>query len=113
MSAYVEGRYAHAASMLEAALSAGVDSLPAQFFHATSLLMLGHAGDAAAGYERVISQGDSPYLPEAHYYRAKVLLQLGRPDDALADLDAARILGGIVGGRADALADSVHRWLER
>jgi tetratricopeptide (TPR) repeat protein len=113
MRAYVEQRYGDAASTLTAALAAGVDSIPADFFRATSLLMLDHADSAAAGYARVIEQGASPYRVEAHFYRAKALLRLDRPRDALVELEAAGAGNGEISTEARALADSVRQWLAR
>lgn len=113
MDAYVQARFGEAEGLLGAALAASVDSVPALFFRATSLLMLGRPDDALDVYAAVIRQGGTPYLPEAHFYRAKALLQLGRPREALEDLDAASTSGGTVAQQAGALADSVRQWVER
>ena len=109
MAAYAAERYSEAAPALRAALRAGVDSAPAEFFLASSVLMSGEAEDAATGFGRVIALGDTPYRPEAHFYRAKALLRLGRTSEALADLRRAAALPGVIGTHANALADSVQR----
>ena len=109
MAAYAAERYAEAAPVLHAALRAGVDSAPAEFFLAASVLMSGDAEAAATGFGRVIALGDTPYRPEAHFYRAKALLRLGRIAEALADLRSAAALPGVIGTHAHALADSVQR----
>jgi tetratricopeptide (TPR) repeat protein len=108
MTAYVARRYDDAASGLRAALAAGVDSVPATFFMASANLMAGHAREAAAAYARVIAAGPlaAGYLAEAHYYRARALLQLGRRDDALKEL-AAVDRDSDRGAAAAALSDSI------
>lgn len=113
MQAYVEQRYRAAASTLAEALVRGTDSVPAEFFRATSLLMLDEPDSAAAAYARVIERGESPYRAEAHFYRAKALLRLDRPRDAVSELEAAGAEGREISIQARALADSVRQWLER
>jgi tetratricopeptide (TPR) repeat protein len=109
MAAYGSQHYDQAVRDLDAALRAGVDAPPAEFFRAASLLMLGHDARAADGFERVVALGETPYLPEARYYLAKALIRLGRGSDA------ARALGQIRSGApeltrtAAALADSLAR----
>jgi tetratricopeptide (TPR) repeat protein len=109
MASYAAERYSEAAPALRAALRAGVDSAPAEFFLAASVLMRGDPEEAEAGFARVIALGDTPYRPEAHFYRAKALLRLGRRTEALADLRSAAALEGIIADQARALADSVQR----
>jgi tetratricopeptide (TPR) repeat protein len=114
MTAYVARRYDDAASGLRAALAAGVDTIPATFFMASAHLMGGHPREAAETYARLIAVGAnaSAYLPEAHYYRARALLQLGRGDDALKELSAVS-RDSDRGAAAAALADSVTQVLRR
>lgn len=107
MEAYETRRYAEAAAGLERAIAAGVDAAPAEFFRASSLLMLDRPADAAESYRRVISLGETPYLTESHYYLAKALLRLGRSSQARDELARAAARGGEVGAQASALADSV------
>lgn len=109
MAAYAAERYSEAAPALRAALRAGVDSAPAEFFLAASVLMSGDAKEAETGFGRVIALGDTPYRPEAHFYRAKALLRLGRSTEAVTDLRSAAALEGVIGPHAHALADSVQR----
>ncbi len=109
MQDYTGEQYGRAAEGLRAALAAGVDPAPAEFFLASSLLMTGKASEAASGYAKVIALGDTPYLAEAHFYRAKALLRLGQAAAALAELRQAAGLGGVIGGYARALGDSVER----
>ncbi len=115
MDAYVARRYDAAASGLKAALAAGVDSVPARFFLASAELMSGRPREAAGDFARVIAAGAvaAPYLPEAYMYRAKALLQLGRPGKALAELEHVKPLGDLDGAAARALADSVREVLRR
>jgi tetratricopeptide (TPR) repeat protein len=109
MTDYVAERYAEAAAGLRTALSAGVDSAPAEFFLGASLLMTAHPAEAAASFGKVIAGGETPYLAEAHFYRAKALLRGGQAAAALADLRDAARLGGVIGGYARALSDSIAR----
>jgi len=109
MASYAAERYSEAAPALRAALRAGVDSAPAEFFLAASALMSRQAEDAATGFARVIALGDTPYRSEAYFYRGKALLRLGRAAEALADLRSAAALEGVIGGQARALADTVQR----
>ena len=109
MTAYVSERFDQAVPALRVALAAGVDPAPAEFFLGSSLLMTKHAAEAAAEFAKVIALGDTPYLAEAHFYRAKALLRLGRTAEARAELGDATRLGGVIGGYARALADSVER----
>lgn len=113
MDAYVTQHYDVAAAGLRAALAAGVDTVPAEFFLAAAELMRGGARAAADGFARVLASGAAaaPYLPEAHAYRARALLQLGRGGDALRELEAVVPLGGSDSVAAVALADSVREAL--
>jgi predicted Zn-dependent protease len=114
MTAYGAHRYDAAASGLRAALAAGVDSVPAEFFLASAELMDGHPQAAADTYARVIAVGSAAagYLPEAHLYRGRALLQLGRTQDAVAELKAVDA-SDPASAKAAALLDSVTRVLKR
>ena len=113
MDRYSAARYDEAAAGLESALAAGVDSAPAEFFLGASLLMEDRLRDAADAFERVIALGDTPYLAEAHYYLAKALLRLGRPQEANDHLRTAADGRGELSESATALADSVEELLQR
>ena len=112
MTAYGARDYVAAAVALRGAVAAGVDSVPATFWLASANLMSGDARAAEGGYARVIAAGRiaSPYLAEAHLLRARALLQLGRGEDALAEL---ALVEGERQGAAAALSDSVTRVLQR
>lgn len=112
MAAYDAGRYAVAVTDLDAALAAGVDAAPAEFFRAASLLLAGAPRPAVDGFRRVLSLGDTPYRPEARFYLAKALLQLGEGAAAVAQL---RLVAADdeLGRHARALADSVEVVLPR
>ena len=109
MTDYVGERYEAAATGLRAALSAGVAAAPAEFFLGASLLMTAHPAEASASFGKVIAAGDTPYLAEAHFYRAKALLRQGQTAAARADLRDAARLGSVIGGYARALDDSIAR----
>ena len=108
MSAYLAGEYSVAATGLEAAVEAGAGPVPAEFFRGASLLMLDRPADAEQAFSAVIDAGDSPYLAEAHFYRAKALLSQGRVDEAQVDLAATSESDGEIAASAKALADSVE-----
>jgi hypothetical protein len=110
MDAYAQRRYSAAAVALRAALTAGQDSVPAQFFLAASLLLDNRASEAADEFRHVLAYGDTPYRAEARYYLAKALLRLGRANDARAELGRLSPADGVVHDMAKALDDSVaHR----
>ncbi|NNM04165.1 MAG: hypothetical protein HKO65_03600, partial [Gemmatimonadetes bacterium] len=77
MRSYMADEFFDAAVGLRQALDAGADPIPAQFFRGASLLMLDRPQEAAEAFGVIISLGRSPYVAEAHYYRAKSLLRLG------------------------------------
>lgn len=87
MRAYTAARYADAETDLRAARVAGVEGPAATFFLGASHLMLGDASSAADEFARVIAMGQTPYLAEAHYYRAKALLRLDQFSDAVTELE--------------------------
>jgi len=109
MTAYTAERFDQASSQLRAAIAAGVDSAPAEFFLGASYLMTGRPKEASASFASVVALGDTPYLAEAHFYRAKALLRLGETRAALDELKQAGALGGVIGGYARALTDSIER----
>jgi anti-sigma factor RsiW len=108
MAAYAARQYDAAAAGLGAALAAGVDSVPAEFFRAASLLMTKRNEDAAAGFTRVIALGESPYLPESRYYLAKALLRRGLAREAVRRLHEIGVANRELHILATALADSIE-----
>jgi hypothetical protein len=108
MLRYIADEFGGAAEGLEEALEAGAGPLPAQFFLGSSLLMLDRSRAAAEAFGAVIRAGDSPYLPEAHYYRGKALLRMGEVGPALSDLRIAAAFPGEISDQARALADSLE-----
>ena len=113
MAAYDAGRYDAAAAGLRAALAAGADSAPAEFFMASALLMQNRPSEAAESYARVVGLGDTPYLGEAHLYRAKALLRQGRAEIAVQDLRAVAPSANPISRWALALADSIEGRIQR
>jgi TolA-binding protein len=89
MRLYAAGDYAGAAPGLRAAADLKPDAPRAWFFLAACELLRGNADAAAAGLERTIQLGDSPYLEEAHFYLAKARLRQGRMNEARAELQRA------------------------
>jgi tetratricopeptide (TPR) repeat protein len=113
MRAYNAQAYKTAAAGLEAALAQGADSASSQFFLGAALLMQQKAGEAEQAFARVIAAGDPSYTGEARLFRAKALLLLGRPTDAVKELRAVTSPSDAVTAWANALADSVEGRLRR
>lgn len=113
MQAYAEGDYATSAAGLDRALANGADSTPALFFLGASRLLTGQQAAAEDAFRRVVALGDTPYLPEAHYYLAKAFLQQGERDAALRELRSAATGDSAVAASAAALSDSLSRLLTR
>ena len=107
MDSYAKRHYSGAVEGLRAALAAGQDTVPAQFFLATSLLLDDRPSEAIDTFQRVLAQGETPYRAEARYYRAKALLRVGRAADAQAELARLTRADGVVYDMGRALADSV------
>jgi len=114
MRAYTDARYADAVTALRSAQAAGVEGAATPFFLGASLLMLDDASTAVAEFARVIAMGQTPYLAEAHYYRAKALLRLNEPSEAVAELDRSIRAGeDPIKSAAQSLRDSLRVLRER
>ena len=103
MTAYVHGRYRQAVRLL-AAVPAEEATPGLRFYLGVATLLSGMPEDAARRLAEV--PAESPYAAEAHFYRAKAWLRLGRADSALAQLAEVPNTAAI-GTHAAALADSV------
>jgi TolA-binding protein len=110
MSQYVARDYAAAIATLRQARTAGASVAPLSFFLGASLLETGAPEAAADAFADVIEQGESPYLAEARYYRAKSLLQRGDVNAAAAEL---RSIHGDSGAIAESAAALLTRIVER
>jgi tetratricopeptide (TPR) repeat protein len=111
MADYLAGDFEAAVVGLGAALTAGIEPAPAEFFRGASLLMLDRPEEATGAFDAVVAAGESPYLAEAHFYRAKALLRLGRAADAQNSLEASAAVAGrgsAVAASARALSDSLE-----
>lgn len=86
MRRYVDGDYPGAIPGLQAAADLKPDAPQTAFFLAVCRLLAGQTDPAAAGLERTIALGDSPYLEEAHFYLAKARLRQGRVAAARGEL---------------------------
>jgi TolA-binding protein len=113
MASYAAGAYERAERGLRAALAAGVDTVPVEFFRGASLLMLGRPREATVAFEHVIAAGPSAYVDEARYYRAKSLLAQGQHAAALIELRLLQRSPSDAAAAAGRLADSVEARLKR
>ena len=113
MYLYASQRYGDAATGLRAALAAGQDSVPTEFFLGVSELLSGDARRAAATLSHVVAKGDTPYLVEAQLYEAKALLRLGRGQDALVVLAQTKPTDPVFAATFVAFADSITRTIAR
>lgn len=113
MKEYSAGHYVVATRGLQAALAAGQDSIPTEFFIGASELFGGDARNAAPAFARVMSLGESPYRDEAQWYEAKALLRLGRSAEAIAALAAYTPADPAMGARFSALTDSIKQAVAR
>ena len=113
MNSYAQHRYGAAIAGLRTALAAGQDSVPVQFFLATSLLLESRPTEAIVGFDKVLAHGMTPYQSEATYYRAKALIRVARADDALSALARLTPTDGVVYEIGQALADSVRHVVAR
>jgi hypothetical protein len=113
MKQYAARHFDNAANGLRAALAAGQDSIPTEFFLGASLLFTGDASAAADAFDAVVAQGDSPYFDEAQLYEAKALLRLGRGRDALDVLARHTPADPAAIAKLTTFADSVKRAVAR
>jgi hypothetical protein len=113
MNDYASRHYAAAAEGLRAALAAGEDSVPTEFFLGATLLMSDDAKGAAAAFDRVIAKGDTPYLDEAQLYQAKALLRLGRGREARDVIARHKPSDPVLAGILSALSDSIEKLTSR
>lgn len=113
MAAYVSEDYPRAERTLRSALAGGVDSAAAGFFVGASVLMQSRHAEAAELFGDVVARGDTPFLAESRFYRAKALLRGRRYSEALAELRALASIEHELAEPATALADSVAAIIRR
>ena len=113
MSAYAVENFGVAERDLRAALSAGIEPAPAEFFLAAALLMQDRPAEAAELYRRIVGYGDTPYLAEARYYGAKALLRQGAGTEASRELRLLADTDHEMAPAASALLDSVEAAVRR
>lgn len=113
MAAYVAEDYRRAEQALRAALAGSVDPAAGGFFLAASVLLQNRNAEAAGLFARVIAQGDTPFLAEARFYRAKALLRSERDSEAVTELRALASSDHELAAPAAALADSIEAIIRR
>jgi tetratricopeptide (TPR) repeat protein len=94
MERYQQGRYAAAAGVLLEASSIDPEAPHILFFLGISQLLAGQTDQAIDTLGKTITLGDSPYLEEAHFYRAKAYVRRENLDRARAELETAIRLRG-------------------
>jgi tetratricopeptide (TPR) repeat protein len=94
MEHYQQGRYAAAAGVLLEAASLDPEAPHILFFLGISQLLAGQTDQAIDALGKTITLGDSAYLEEAHFYRAKAYVRRGNLDGASAELEGAIRLRG-------------------
>jgi tetratricopeptide (TPR) repeat protein len=94
MDSYSKKDYAGALPPLEAAAKLDSQSAGPPFFAGVCHLLQNQPDLAITSFERVISLGESPYLEEAHFYRAKAFLRKGDLAGAAGSLDVVVRLKG-------------------
>jgi len=94
MVAYVDGRYAKAASLLEQAATHDRKTPEINFYRGVCSLLLGHPDEALAPLMEVIQDGKTPLVQPAHIYMARAYLQKIELKQAEAELQAATALPG-------------------
>ncbi len=86
MVLYQDTDYRGAMRQLEAAAMLDPDRLDVQFFLGACRLLNGEVDGALGNLDRVIAEGDTPFLEEALFLRAQGYLLRGELDAAEADL---------------------------
>ena len=94
MQHYTTGDYAATIPALQKAASADPARADIAFFLAASELMRGEHAAAEAGFEGVISLGESPFTQESRYYLAKIELAKGDVGAARVELGKVAAAGG-------------------
>jgi tetratricopeptide (TPR) repeat protein len=94
MKRYQESDYADAIAALRAAAKLNPKDPGLLFFLGVSHLLANQTDDGIAALQQCIALGDTPYLEEAHYYRAKAFLRKGDAAAARRELEEAVRLKG-------------------
>lgn len=109
MQQYVAGNFGAATPALRRAAAEDPSRADVAFFLAASELMEHRYAAAKAGFEGVISRGDTPFAEEAHFYLAKTCIGLGEVERARSALDAVIEGGGDLAREARSLSAELER----
>lgn len=109
MQQYLAGNFATATSILRRAATEDPGRTDVAFFLAASELMEHRYAAARAGFEGVISRGDTPFAEEAHFYLAKACIGLGAVECARSALDAVIEGEGSLAREARSLSAELER----
>lgn len=109
MQQYVAGNFGAATPTLHQAAAEDPSRTDIAFFLAASELMEHRYAAATAGFEGVISRGDTPFVEEAHFYLAKACIGLGEVERARSALDAVIDRGGELAREARRLSAELKR----
>lgn len=110
MDRYLEANYEDAAANLRSALELHPDRFDVAFYLGASELLTGKTESAVESLEKVIGQGDTPYLEEALFLRAQAYLVLGDAERAAGDLRSILELDGDWGDRARVQLEQLEAW---
>ncbi len=110
MERYREADYQGALTELEAAAALDPDRLDVQFFLGACRLLTGDVEGSLQSLNRVIGQGDTPFLEEALFLRAQGYLLQENAAAAAADLRSILELDGDWVSRARNQLEQVEAW---
>jgi hypothetical protein len=94
MEKYTNRDYAASAETLRSLATGGPESAAPRFYLAIDDLVTGNPSEADAQLRAVESMGETPYLEEARFFRAKALLATRDVPDATRELEETVALKG-------------------
>lgn len=94
MRAYAEKRYDDAKALLDDEVRLAPDVPEVKFFLGVCRLVKGKPSSAVQPLRSVLTHKESSYVQSAHFYLAKAYLQLGDPQQAEGELQAAAAMPG-------------------
>ncbi|HLJ45073.1 MAG TPA: tetratricopeptide repeat protein [Bryobacteraceae bacterium] len=108
LEAYNRRDYVTAIERFNSVLGTHPDSAEARFYLAICHLLTKDTGTGTAELQHVIAVGNTPYLDQAHFYLAKVLLGRGDVAGARRELRDAMAVHGDFEKRAEVLLSELR-----